>query len=135
MARNNSRSKKWPWTTKSALDKNLKASASSKNPRKTLTVFNHPPDLGSELSHPGNAANNPNGSASAKEKPNIPTKGPIPPMVAASTRSVPTIGPVQEKETKASVNAMKNIPIKPPLSDAESALLIQEFGSVISKAP
>ena len=33
------------WATKSALDKNFNASASSINPRETLIVFNHPPDF------------------------------------------------------------------------------------------
>ena len=45
------------------------------------------------------------------------------------------IGPVQEKETKLKVKAIKKIPIKPPLSEAESALLTHELGSTISKAP
>ena len=45
------------------------------------------------------------------------------------------IGPVQEKETNDSVNAIKKIPISPPLSLAESALLIIQLGNVISNAP
>ena len=135
IAKNNSRSKKCHCTTKSAFERNLKARASSKNPRKTLTVFNQPPDFGSEFIHPGNAANKANGSAKANEKPNIPTKGAIPPIVADSTNKVPTIGPVQEKETNASASAIKKIPINPPLSDALSALFSQELGSMISKAP
>ena len=44
------------------------------------------------------------------------TTGAIPPLEAASTKSVPTIGPVQEKETIAKANAMNKIPIIPPLS-------------------
>ena len=59
----------------------------------------------------------------------------MPPIVAASTRSVPTIEYGHEKETNAKVNAIKKIPINPPLFDAESALFIQELGSVISNAP
>ena len=55
---------------------------------------------------------------SANENPNIPINGAIPPIVADSTNNVPTIGPVHEKETKASANAMKKIPIIPPLSEA-----------------
>ena len=121
--------------TKSALERNLNANANSKNPKNTFTVFNHPPDLGKEFNHPGNAANKPKGSASAREKPNMPTKGPIPPIVADSTRRVPTIGPVQENETSARVNAIKNIPINPPFLEAESALFIHVFGRFISKAP
>ena len=42
--------------TKSALDKNLNASANSRNPKTTLVVFNQPPDLGNEFNQPGNAA-------------------------------------------------------------------------------
>ena len=101
MAINNSLSNRWASTTRSALDRNLKAKANSKNPRTTLTVFSHPPDFGNEFIHPGNAANKPKGSASAREKPNIPIKGAMPPMVADSTNNVPTIGPVQEKDSSA----------------------------------
>ena len=72
----------------------------------------------------------------ASEKPNIPIIGPIyEPPEAASTSKVPTIGPVQENETKAKVKAIKKIPIKPPRSEAESALLIHELGMVSSNAP
>ena len=49
----------------SALDKNLKASANSKNPSTTFTLFNQPPDFGSVFNHAGKAANNPNGIAKA----------------------------------------------------------------------
>ena len=135
MAINNSLSIKWLWRTKSALERNLNARASSKKPKNTLTVFNQPPDLGKEFNQPGKAANKANGSAKAKEKPNIPTNGPIPPIVADSTNNVPTIGPVQEKETKAKVKAIKNIPKKPPLLEAESAFVTHELGKLISKAP
>jgi len=57
----------------------------------------------------------------------------IPP--ADSTNMAPTIGPVQLKETKTSVNAMKKAPPKPPLSALLSLLLTQLLGSTISKAP
>ena len=96
IAINSSLSRKCPRTTKSALERNLKAKASSKN-KNTFTVFNHPPDFGNEFNHPGKAANNAKGSANASENPNIPIKGPIPPIVADSTNNVPTMGPVQEK--------------------------------------
>ena len=115
---NNSLSKRCASTTRSALDRNLKAKANSKNPSTTFTVFNQPPDLGKEFIQPGKAANRPNGSANANEKPNIPTNGAIPPIVADSTSKVPTIGPVQEKETSANASAIKKIPIIPPLSEA-----------------
>ena len=42
--------------------------------------------------------------------------GAIPPLEAACTNNVPTIGPVHEKETIAKANAMNKIPITPPLS-------------------
>src|SRR5690606_22408578 len=104
------------------MDRNFKARAISIKPNVTLILFIHPPDFGMELSQPGNAANKAKGKASANENPNIPIKGPTgirpnkvgPPPIAVSTNSVPIIGPVQEKETSASVNAIKKIPNKPP---------------------
>src|SRR5690554_4770351 len=124
------------WSTRSAFDKNLKARASSRKPRTTFTELSHPPDCGREFIQPGKAANNPNGNASAREKPNIPTSGPeVPPTYAASTNKVPMIGPVQEKDTNANVKAIKNIPINPPRSAFLSTLLMNELGSVISNAP
>ena len=63
--------------TKSALDRNLKASANSKKPKITFTKFYQPPGFGNEFNQPGNAAKKANGSAIAKEKPNIPIIGPI----------------------------------------------------------
>ena len=135
MAKNTSLSNKCNCKTKSALDKNLNAKANSKNPKNTFTVFNQPPDFGSEFIQPGKAANNVNGKAKAKENPNIPTNGAIPPMDADSTNKVPTIGPVQENDTNANVKAIKKIPINPPLLDTVSDLFNQELGNVISNAP
>ena len=97
--RNVSRSNQCKSNTKSAFDKNLNANASSKNPKTTFTVFNQPPDFGNEFNQPGNIANNVKGSAIAEEKPNILIIGAIPPLPAAVTKAVPTIGPVQEKDT------------------------------------
>mgnify|MGYP007030619828 CR=1 FL=1 len=128
-------SNKCACTTKSAFDKNLNAKANSKNPRETLTVFNHPPDLGNEFIQPGNIANNIKGNAKADENPNIPIIGAKPPLDAASTNNVPTIGPVQENETIAKANAIKRIPTNPPLSACWSTLLAHEFGKTISNAP
>ena len=135
MAKKISLSNKCNCKTKSALDKNLNAKANSKNPSETLTVFSHPPDFGNECIQPGNIANNINGKAKADEKPNIPITGAIPPLDAACTKRVPTIGPVQENETIAKANAMNNIPTIPPLSACLSTLFAHEFGSIISKAP
>ena len=137
IAMKTSLSKKWDWSTKSAFDKNLNANASSKNPRTTFTEFNQPPDCGSEFNQPGKAAKNAKGSAIAKENPSIPRIGPIyDPPEAASTKRVPTIGPVQENETKHNVSDIKKVEIKPLYKfDFESTVLDQELGRVISKSP
>ena len=116
MAKNTSLSSRCNCKTKSALDKNLNAKANSKNPNTTFTVFNQPPDFGNEFNQPGNIAKSINGRAKANENPNIPTIGAIPPLEAACTNNVPTIGPVHEKDTIAKANAMNKIPITPPLS-------------------
>src|SRR5690606_9419426 len=135
MAKNTSRSNQCFCSTKSAFDKNLKANANSKNPNETFTVFIHPPERGIEFNQPGNMANNINGNAKANEKPNIPTNGAKPPLDAASTNSVPTIGPVHENDTIANANAIKKIPINPPRSACLSTLFAHEFGNMISNAP
>ena len=103
--------------TKSAFDKNLKANANSKNPNTTLTVFSQPPDFGKAFNILGNIANNANGKPKAKPKPPIPAvncQAP-PSAVKEPANSDPNIGPVQENDTKASVNAIKNIPKIPPV--------------------
>ena len=68
------------------------------------------------------------------KKPSIPTIGLITIPPADSTRMAPTIGPVQLKETKTNVKAMKNAPPMPPLSTKRSVLLPQLPGRTISKA-
>src|SRR5690606_23704817 len=84
----------------------------------------------------GKTAKITNGIARAMENPNIPIAGPnLSPFDAASTSSVPMIGPVQENDTKAKLKAIKNRPIKPFPSDFASILLTKELGSVISNAP
>ena len=125
-------------STKSALDKNLKAKANSKKPKITLVVFNHPPDLGKEFNQLGNSANKANGNAKAKPKPAIPIVSCIavsPAEFIEPANKEPKIGPVQEKETMAKVNAIKKIPKIPPTLEAESILFPHELGSVISKYP
>ena len=49
--------------------------------------------------------------------------------------TVPTIGPVQANETSTKVNAMKNTPARPFLSELASDLLTKLLGSTISNAP
>ena len=121
--------------TKSALERNLRARANSKNPKTTFTLFIQPPDFGSLFNKPGNAANKPKGKANANPNPPIPTVNCIAPddedIVPAKRE--PNIGPVQEKDTNARVRAMKNIPIIPPAPSAELALLVHDSGRANSK--
>ena len=118
--------------------------------RITLTVFNHPPDLGNDFSQVGKAANNVKGNPSAKPNPaiarlnfkeTIAVSNPKKLTVSAVAEDKvpasndPKIGPVQENETIAKVKAIKNIPTIPPISRPEPAVLLQLLGSVISKYP
>ena len=50
-------------------------------------------------------------------------------------RTLPTMGPVQEKETSTRVSAMKKMPPRPPLSDLVSVLFTSLLGIVMSNAP
>ena len=95
------------------------------------------PDFGADFSHEGKKAKRVNGRASARAKPNIPTAGPMMlPDVPISTRRNPMIGPVQEKLTRARVNAMRKMLINPDDDEAFlSTALFQEEGRVISKPP
>ena len=136
MPTNISRFKMPQFPTKSALDKNLKAKASSKKPNTTFTVVIHPPDFGSEFNQAGNMANKAKGKAKAKPKPTIPEVKLVATFPSAKVvlpKSPPKIGPVQENETMAKVKAIKKMPNPPPtLEDAESILLAQELGKVSS---
>src|SRR5450631_1532409 len=124
-------------STKSALDRNFKASASSRKPNTILTEFSQPPDFGREFIHPGNKANRAKGNARAKPKPPMPTVScTAPPFVDKDPASnEPSMGPVQENETSANVSAIKNIPIKPPAPDLASAEFAMLLGKVISNNP
>ena len=119
--------------TRSALDKNLKASASSKNANTFLTVSNQPPDFGNDCNQLGNIANKAKGNASAKPNPASPEVNCQAPPLIDPTNKEPRIGPVQENETIASVTAIKKIPAILPSPLLESALLAILLGSVISK--
>ena len=116
-------------STKSALDKNFKASASSKNPKITFTVFSHPPDLGSELIIPGNKANKAKGKPKAIPNPAIPAVKYHAPCVSVPANNEPTSGPVQEKDTITSVKAIKKTPITPPALSALLTLLANPLGN------
>jgi hypothetical protein len=78
-----------------------------------------------------------NGIANAKANPNIPIAGArYDPFTATSTKRVPMIGPVQENETNANVNAINKMLTMP---EVDSALLsnpvVHDAGNVNSKAP
>jgi hypothetical protein len=93
------------------------------------------PDLGNFCIKPGKIANNVNGIAKAKENPNIPIIGFKNAPCEAAIRIDPASGPVQEKETSTSVKAIKNTPMKPPLSDFASTVFTKFDGNTISNAP
>ncbi len=120
----------------SATERNLSESANSRKARTTLKEVIQSPDLGACLSHCGNIAKSENGRANAIEKPNMPIAGAKRLRPAASTNSVPIIGPVQEKETITSVNAISRILRKPPVLLALLSNAVDQLsGSVISKSP
>ena len=89
------------------------------------------------MSSVGNMANSANGTAKAMAKPSIPIVGAtMLPSEATATRRKPMIGPVHEKLTSESVNAMRKMLSKPLVSsDFWSILLLHDDGSVISNAP
>ena len=120
----------------SATDKNLRDRANSRKARTTLKDVIQSPDLGACLIHCGNIAKSANGSARAIAKPNIPIAGAKSDLPAASTKSVPMMGPVQENETITNVNAISSMLKKPPVERALlSKAVDHESGKVISKSP
>src|SRR5690606_15230887 len=72
MIRNGSIFSKPQCSTRSALDKNLNASPSSRNPMTTFTVLSQDPDRGILFINAGKAAKKVNGSASANPNPPMP---------------------------------------------------------------
>ena len=84
-------------------------------PKIMLVELSQLPDLGINLSALGNKENNPNGRPRDIPKPNIPNVNWFAPAseVIDPAKRDPRIGPVQENETIARVNAMKKIPIVP----------------------
>ena len=106
-------------------------------PNDTLMTFIQPPDLGICLSHEGKRAKRVNGNAKAIAKPSIPMAGAtMLPDVDTSTNKKPMIGPVQEKDTNANVNAMRKMLSKPVVFSALlSTALLHDEGKVISNAP
>ena len=125
-------------STRSTLDKNLNANASSIKPNKTFTELVQDPDFGSLVTILGKMANKVNGNERANPKPNIPYVRSIEPPSPEilPTNNVPRIGPVQEKETNTRVKDMKKVDNNPfEIFDFESALFTQELGREISNKP
>ena len=121
---------------RSATERNLSESANSRKANTTLKEVIQSPDLGACFIHSGNIANSEKGNASATAKPNIPSVGAKSDLPAASTSKVPMIGPVQEKETMTSVNAMSRILRNPPVFRALLSNAVDQLsGNVISKSP
>ena len=89
------------------------------------------------MSSVGTMANSANGTAKATAKPSMPIVGAtMSPDEDTATRRNPMIGPVHEKLTSDSVNAMRKMLMKPLVSsDFWSILLLHYDGSVISNAP
>ena len=75
-----------------------------------MTVFIHPPDFGAAFNREGKRAKSVKGIASAIANPSIPMVGAmILPCVDTATSRKPMIGPVHEKDTSASVKAMRKM--------------------------
>ena len=103
-------------------------------PNTTFTLLSHDP-LFIFLRRDGNMAKMVKGRAKATLNASMVTIGVQNSPAVDLIRTVPTIGPVQENETRTSVRAMKNIPPRPPLPALASLLLARLEGSSISKAP
>src|SRR4029434_4141571 len=89
---------------------------------------------GRDCSQFGKIANTVNGNASAKPKPASPAVKGQDPWAAVPANSEPRMGPVHEKETIASVNAIKKIPTT-SRPDRALALFASPPGNLISKYP
>ena len=120
--------------TKSAFERNFNASANSRKPNVTFNLVIQPPDLGIDFRALGKRASKPKGNAKAIPNPAIPEVNSIAPpsTVMEPTNSDPKIGPVHEKDTIANVNAIKNVPIIPPIEAKLSERLTQVTGKVSS---
>ena len=91
--------------------------------------------MGSELSQLGKRANKTKGIDKERAKPNIPIIGSNNSPEAALTNTIPTKGPVQEKETNTNVSAIKKIPKYPPFDSDSALLFVHEEGNSSSNAP
>ena len=104
----------------------------------------HSPDLGADFNREGKRANTPKGMASPMLKPSIPRVGPrMFPCVDTVTSRKPMMGPVQEKDTRTRVNAIRKMERwavrndwrMDRLSAFSSIFVDHDEGSVSSNAP
>src|SRR3954465_6256300 len=84
--------------TRSTLDMNFIAAATSRNPIATFTEFIQPPARGSCDTHCGTSARTKKGRANTVENASIPTNGIFQFPCDAETRIVPTNGDVHVNE-------------------------------------
>ena len=135
--RNTSRSSMPHPYARSATERNFSENASSRKPSITLMLFIQFPLLGALFSIVGKRAKSVKGSASAMAKPSMPIVGArMEPLVPTSTSRKPMMGPVHEKLTSVSVNAIRNMLSRPVVFSAfESTALLHDEGSVSSKPP
>ena len=113
----------------SAVERNLRAAASSRKPIAPLSVVSHAPLFGSRANSPGNKDSNTNGSANAVLKTNIPmigfTNAAAPVAFAARTNRLPTIGAVQVNADTTKVKPMPRMPSVEPFLDALSCWIFE----------
>ena len=115
--------------------RNFRESANTIKPRITFTEFSQPPDFGNRSSNEGTNASMVKGKAKAMEKASMVTIGSHTAPWVDSIKTVPTIGPVQENDTRTRVSARKKIPRMPPLSAFASVFVVHFAGRTNSKAP
>ena len=105
------------------------------NPKTIFTSVIHPPERGKDCNQFGKSANSPKGKPNASPKPAAPTVSGQAPCSATPTNKVPRMGPVQENETIAKVEAIKKIPPILPNPARESIRLAKPAGRPISNKP
>src|SRR5207247_9776482 len=109
IGRATSRGKTRQVQTRSTLDRNFIAAATSINPIVTFTELSQLPLLGSAVSILGSSARTKNGAAKATEKPSMPIAGHSQSPCAVATRTVPTKGTVQVKLVSVKVRPMSRV--------------------------
>ena len=105
--------------TRSALERNFSAAASSKNPSVALNRASHTPPLGMRPIHCGNRPKTKNGETKASANASIPSRGRRRLPAAAATSSVPRNGAVQVNDPTTKVTPSNARPAVPPSARAQ----------------